>query len=331
MGGEGVAGGRLAVPLVDRLRHLAREHAGAQRQIAAAQPFGDGHQVRLDAVMFQGAPGAAAAGAAHHLVGDHQHAVAVADVADTAGIAVGGGNGAAGGTHHRLEDEGGDAGGAEAADLVVELLRAVLGHVLRRHARRRAVGVDGRKAAYLQQGAEIGRLALQETGDRKRSQRVAVPRALAGDEAAARHLAAGGVILQRQLQAGFHRFRAAGGEDDVLEVAARPGADGLGQFLGRVVAEVEAIGEGDLLQLGADGLAYLLVAVADAGGGRPAGGVDVTPAVPIPEVDALAAGDPGKGGEGVFDHAGLPRAAAFLRCRCHIIPSLSALWPVAGG
>ena len=60
-----------------------RQHR-ADRLVAAAQALGDGHQVGHHAFLLAGVQRAGAAHAAHHLVEDQQHAVAVADLAHAA-------------------------------------------------------------------------------------------------------------------------------------------------------------------------------------------------------------------------------------------------------
>ena len=64
---------------------LAHEH-GPDRLIAAAQPLGDRHQVRRDALLLDGVQRARAPHAAHDFVGDQEDAVPVADVANAAEI-----------------------------------------------------------------------------------------------------------------------------------------------------------------------------------------------------------------------------------------------------
>ena len=71
-----------------------------------------------------------------------------------------------------------------------------------------------------------------------------------------RHLAAGAVILQRDLQAGFHRLRAAGDEDHALEAAAARSVRRTisRQLLQRIGGEGVAIAMGDPVELRLDRL-----------------------------------------------------------------------------
>ena len=108
MAGEGVPRHRRAMLAMDRIGHLVGIDRGAQRQVTGGKALGHRHDVGLDAVMLQRPPGAGAARAAHHLVRDHQHAMAVADLAHPLRIARGRRHAAARRTHHGLEDEGAD-------------------------------------------------------------------------------------------------------------------------------------------------------------------------------------------------------------------------------
>ena len=116
MAGEGVAGAEGAVLRADCLPDPGGADGGTKRLVAARKALGDGHDVGLHPVMFQRAPGAAAAGAGHDLVRDHQNAVAGADLAHGLRIAGGGRDAAAGGADDGLEDEGGDGLGAGLQD-----------------------------------------------------------------------------------------------------------------------------------------------------------------------------------------------------------------------
>ena len=119
--GEGVACHRSAMHKLDRLGDAARIDRGAERQIAAGEAFGDRHDIGEGAVMLQCPPGAAAPGAAHHFIGDHNHAIPVADLADQPCIAGRSRHHAAGGSDHRLEDESRDGLRPQFENLVFEL------------------------------------------------------------------------------------------------------------------------------------------------------------------------------------------------------------------
>ena len=58
-----------------------RDDGAGQRDVGAGHRLGEGHDVRLDVPVAQGEPAAGASEAGDHLVGDEQHVVAVADLA----------------------------------------------------------------------------------------------------------------------------------------------------------------------------------------------------------------------------------------------------------
>src|SRR5260370_1457445 len=61
---------------------------GAERYVAAGQPFGEGDQVGHDSPMVDGEPPARAAETGHYLVADHQDSVPVAELAHALEITV---------------------------------------------------------------------------------------------------------------------------------------------------------------------------------------------------------------------------------------------------
>jgi len=93
-GGAGHGMGHIGVAVLEEARAagegvvdvVGQQHR-ADRLVAAAQPLGNGHQVGRDAFLLAGVQGAGATHAAHHLVEDQEHAVAVADLADALEIA----------------------------------------------------------------------------------------------------------------------------------------------------------------------------------------------------------------------------------------------------
>ena len=178
-------------PFGDRLEDVPAEQHRADRLVAAAQPLGDGHQVGRDAFLLARMQRAGAAHAAHDLVEDQQHAVAVADLADALEIARDRRHRAGGGADHRLGDEGHDGVGAELEDLRLELLRGALAVVLVALARLLvAIGEAGGDVMRLdQQRRELARGAIVAAG-RERAERVAVIALAARDDVAALRLAA---------------------------------------------------------------------------------------------------------------------------------------------
>ena len=114
MADVGVAVLEEARAVADRLEDAARDQSRPDRLIARAEALGDRHDVRPHAVLLAGEQRAGAAHAAHHLIEDQQHAVAVADLADRLEIARHRRHRAERRADHRLGDEGDHAVRAEA-------------------------------------------------------------------------------------------------------------------------------------------------------------------------------------------------------------------------
>ena len=158
------------------------------------------------------------ADAAHHLVMDEQDAVAVADLADARIIAVGrdqrGGRGAA----DRLHDEGERRSpalrpGSSPPACRHSGCRAAPSTGCRGRDRRSAPGSVGIDPHHRREGFGERDVA----GDGERAQRAAVIGREAADHLPALRLAGRDRPLPRQLDAGFHRFRTAGDEEDAVE------------------------------------------------------------------------------------------------------------------
>ena len=95
--------------------------AEAERHIGRGDALGGDEDVGLDAPVIDGEPLAGAAPAGHDFVGDHQHAVAVADFAQAREV-LGRRNQHAVGADDGLDDDGGDV--ALVADHVLDVVGA---------------------------------------------------------------------------------------------------------------------------------------------------------------------------------------------------------------
>src|ERR1700730_12914540 len=105
-----VAGVRMArheraMLLHDGGAYLFANDGRAQRNVAAGQSVRRRHDVGHDAIMLEGAPGAAPPRAAHHFIGDQQHVVTIADGADGFGVSRRCRHHTAGGADDGLKDE----------------------------------------------------------------------------------------------------------------------------------------------------------------------------------------------------------------------------------
>ena len=231
-------------------------------------------------VVAEPAPGA------DHLVGDHQHVVAVADLAHPLEVAVGRDEAAAG-VLDRLEDHRGDRLGPLEDDPLLDRVGrpervAVLGPAV-------DVGV-GDVAAARRQRLELA-AQLGDAGRRERPQRGAVVGDLAGDRLVLLAFAVHAVVVAGELQRRLDRLRAAGGEEDAVEVAGGERGDPRRQLdRPRVGVAPERV-EVELFDLAGGRLAVLGAAVAGVDAEEAGEAVEVAVAVLVVDVAALGAGD----------------------------------------
>ena len=108
---------------VEMPRDLVIHRDSAERQVRRGQALGHRHQIRdgVPVVDREPAPGSAEAG--HHLVGDHEDVVTVADLADALDVAVGRDEDAVR-PDDRLEENRRDRVGAFVADDILQALEA---------------------------------------------------------------------------------------------------------------------------------------------------------------------------------------------------------------
>ena len=217
---EGVAVREVRRALAERLEQPVAGDHRADRGVAGGHALGAGDDVGHVAEVVAGEHVADPAERADDLVGDEQHVVLVADLADPLEVA-GRRREAAAGVLHRLEEHRGDGvgtleldrlgdpvGGPEAEGLgvVAQVLRGAV-----------EVGVGHLEGARHQRLEHL--LGGRDAGDRQRALR----RAVVG-HGAADHLVLGGLadqleVLLGQLPRGLDGLAAAGGEEDAVEVA----------------------------------------------------------------------------------------------------------------
>ena len=180
---------------------------GTQGQVRAGQALGHRHEVRGHAPLVDGEPVAGPPEAGHDLVGDHQDAVAVADLADAGDVAVRRDEDAVG-AHDRLEEDGRDGPGALVADDVLEALQGLTD--------RSRLGLAPAVGVRIADDADDARLvgpAARVAGQRHRPERGAVVRAVAGQDLV---LAAD---VPGELDRVLDRLRAAEREEHLVHVA----------------------------------------------------------------------------------------------------------------
>jgi hypothetical protein len=127
--GAGQRMAEIGVPVIEEARSLgegvedpaSHEH-GADRRKAAAEPLGDRHQIRRNAILLASVQRAGAPHAAHHLVQDQQDAVPVADLAYALEVALDRGNAARRSPADGLGNEGDHSLGSQLQKLGLELL-----------------------------------------------------------------------------------------------------------------------------------------------------------------------------------------------------------------
>ena len=272
-------------------RDLVVVERRAERHVPAAEALGDRHHVGHDAVVFERPPCATSPGAAHHLVGDHQNAMAVADLAHHPCVPGRSGDRAAGGADDGLEHEARDVLLAETDDLALQLIGARGGDIVGGHAERWAVRVDRRQMRRGDERALVRSAPLLEVRHRQRAECVAVPRAFAGDEALTGRCAGGVVVVEGDLQRRFDGLGSTGGEDHLVDPGTAAAGDELGQLVHRIAGEVVAVGVGDGVELALDGVVDLGMGVAEAVHRRPTRAVDVLLARHVVEPAPAPVGD----------------------------------------
>ena len=277
------------LPRGQRLDDALLDQDAADRLIAASEALGDGDEVGHDALLLDGVERAGAAHAAHHLVGDEEDAVPVADLAHALEVAGHRRHGTLGRAADSLGAEGDHAARADAMhrlfELAAEPIAVGLGRLV---ALAVAVFVARRDVRHVDQ--ERRELAPPPfvAADGKGAERVAVVALPPGDEVAPPGLADLDEVLPRQLERGLDRFRAARDEIDVRGAARRTGEQVIGERFGDFGREEARVRVGDPVDLRVHGADHVGMAVAEARHGGAAGRVEVFAPLGIDDGDAVA-------------------------------------------
>ena len=282
----------------ERLHQSVAGDHRAQRRVAGGEALGAGDDVGLVVVALRAEHVAEAAERADDLVGDQQHVVLVADLADPLEVA-GRGREAAAGVLHRLEEDRGDGVGtleldglgdpvgrpaAEGLLVACRLAGAVLGGPVEvgvRHPERRG-----------HQRLEL-RLHARQAGDRQRALGGAVVGDGPADDLVLGRLAGQLEVVLGQLPGALDRLAATTGEEDPVQVTRRVARDPLGQLDRRRVRVGPQRHEGQLAGLLRRGVGQLGAPVAQLGHEEPGQAVEVALALRVVDVGALAADDDG--------------------------------------
>lgn len=220
------------VALVERLGDPVRDDAGADRGVARGHALRAGDHVRHVAELVAGEDRAEAAEGADDLVGDEQHVVLVADLADPLEVA-GRRREAAARVLHGLQEDGRDGLGALEEDLLLDLVGGPAAERLRVVAEERgAVDVGVRHLVRAGDQRLEGGLQRRETGDGQGALRGAVVGDRTRDDLVLGRLALELEVLLGQLPRGLDGLAATGGEEDLVQVARGVVGEPLGQLDG---------------------------------------------------------------------------------------------------
>jgi hypothetical protein len=199
----------------------------------------------------------------------------------------------AAGADDRLDEDGGDAIGADALDLGLERLERVVGH-------HRGIGV---------QRADVQAVG-RDAADRRAQPVGAVVALRARDEMRALRRADRGEVAPGQLGRRVDGVPSARAEEDARVVERRQVGQALGEIEGRAVGEhAERLVAGQLAHLRHRGLDDLVAPVADVHAPQARRPVEVLRALLVPHVGAIAPGDDElAAADGVHVGEGVPEA-----------------------
>ena len=198
---------------------LVRRDHRADRRVSRGHAFGDGDDVGLVTVAIGREVIAEPAERADGFVGDEQHAVAVANLPHALEIARRRRETAAR-VLHRLEVNGGNRLGTFAKDRALDLIRspaAERDEVVAMLRRAIEVGVRNAYRARHQRLEDV--LDSGQAGDRERAHRRSVVGDVSADHLVPARLTDRAEVLASKLPCRFDSFRAAGGEEDPVQVA----------------------------------------------------------------------------------------------------------------
>ncbi len=282
--GEAVVEDR--VPVQERLGDAVCGDHGAHRGIGRGHALGGRDDVGLRAVALAPEPVPEAPPRADHLVGDEQDFVAVADLAHPLEVAVLG-HEAATAVLDRLEDHRGDRVGTLEQNRLLDRVGRPQGIALFGPAVGVGVGhVPAARRERLERFAQ-----RRQARSCERPHRSAVVGKVARNDLVLAWLAAGGVIGLGELPGGLDRLRAAGHEEDPVQIAGRELGDARGQFDRTRVGVAPVRIEAELLGLLGRGFAQLGATVADVHAVQRRQSVEIALAVRVVHVAALTAFD----------------------------------------
>ena len=288
MPGVGVAVVERVVGLgQQRLEDLFPEQHGAHGQVAAADPFAEGHDVRNRVPVLNPEEPSRPAEPGHHFVGDPEHVVAVADLPDPGEVVGRREAHGAGGQDDGIGHEGGHVLRSGPDDGPLQLLDAGEGAGFPASVEDAGAGQAG---VDVVEAGEPGAVGLADSGTRGRqgSQGGSVIAGPTGDDLVFLALAPPEVVEPGQFQRGLDSFRAARDEVGVVQAARRLFRQPSGEFGRHGIGEMGGEDERQLpgLVRHDPGDAAASVSENDVAGSR--GAVDVAFAGVVVDVDPLA-------------------------------------------
>ena len=134
------------------LGHALADHHAAQRQVTGGDPFGECHQIGLEAERLAAEPPASAAKTTDHFIGYQQHTIVATDTLHFRPIGRGRNDDAAGALD-RLADEGRNVFGANFENFLLQPTRCAQ--------------TEGCRILGAAEPVPVGRIDMYDTGDRK--------------------------------------------------------------------------------------------------------------------------------------------------------------------
>ena len=281
---------------LDCLVHFFGHEQSAERQVACAQAFGERNEIGGDAFLFTRVATAGAPHPAHHFVEDEQHAIAVADLADAREITWNRRDAAERRANDGFGYKGGHRVATERKNLGFELvcnafsvIRFAFAFTLP------AIGETRRDMVSRLEKQRFEHRATADAAARGQHPRGgAVITMRAPDDMTPLGLASLDEILPRELESRFDRFRTAAREPRFGEARRRIRYQIVGKRFHGLVRKKTRVRKFEMVDLGFDRIPHPRIAVAETRNGGAAGSIEITLALRVDQIDAVAFDGHGK-------------------------------------
>ena len=300
----------------------------ADRLITAPQAFGHRQQVRHHTLLLAGVQAAGSAHAAHHLIQDQQHTIAIADLAHGPEITRHWGEHTRSCAPHGFRHKGHHPVLAQTKNGLLELAgQAQSVHLGGFAISQLAVGVAGGQVRGRHQQRGKGFAAPGIAANGQGAQRIAVVTLTPGDEVLALGLSDLDKILAGHLQRGFDRLRSTAHEIHMAH-AIRCGLDEpVGQLFGHFRGEETGVGVRQLVNLAVHGGQHIGMGMPEARHGSTTGSIQIAFALRVKQKDTFTFGRHGRHLlQLTVHHSGGGGGHAGFR-----VEEMSGLWAVGGG